>query len=156
VPRKLFFLLTLAALVVSGCGPSQQRRDQDRAEIERLLDAYGLALSEAYRSGSAEALREVATERELTRVHKQIEELAGGGRRLDARPVSRATQSVDFNRNTASVTATEVWNLRVVAVGSEAVLSESPAQENQILYSLTREGGRWWILSRILARSSED
>ena len=88
--------------------------------------------------------------------YKQIEELAGGGRRLDARPVSRATQSVDFNRNTASVTATEVWNLRVVAVGSEAVLSESPAQENQILYSLTRDGGRWWILSRILARSSED
>jgi len=156
VSRKLFFLLIVAALVLSGCGPSQQRREQDRAEIERLLDAYGRALAEAYRSGSAEALREVATERELTRVHKQIEELAGGGRRLDAQPVSRAIQSVDFNRNTASVTATEVWNLRVVATGSETVLSESPAQENQILYSLTREGGRWWILSRILARSSED
>ena len=48
----------------------------------------------------------------------------------------------------------ETWNLKVLAVGSGAVLSESPGQENQILYSLTRDGGRWWILSRIRSAAS--
>ena len=153
--RALIFPL-LAALLVTACGPSAARRDQDRAEIERLLAEYGRRLSEAYRTGSAQALREVATEREITRVHKQIAQLAADGRMLVAEPVSSTRQSVEFQRTSATATASETWNLKVVAVGSNAVLSESPGQENQLLYSLTRDGGRWWILSRILTRSSQD
>ena len=154
--RGVLSLLIAAALVAVACGPSSARRDQDRAEIERLLADYASRLSEAYRSGSAETLREVATEREVSRVHRQISEQAGNGRLLVAELVSSTVQSIEFNRTSASATVSETWNLKVLAVGSGAVLSESPGQENRILYSLTRDGGRWWILSRILARSSED
>ncbi len=154
--RSIPFLLIAAALVAAACGPSTARRDQDRAEIEQLLADYARRLSEAYRSGSAESLREVATEREISRVHRQISEQAGNGRMLVADLVSSTVQSVEFNRASATATVSETWNLKVLAVGSGAVLSESPGQENQLLYSLTRDGGRWWILSRILARSSED
>jgi hypothetical protein len=156
VRRGILTLLIAAGLVAAACGPSTARRDQDRAEIERLLADYARRLSEAYRSGSAETLREVATEREISRVHKQISEQAGNGRMLVADLVTATVQSVEFHRSSATATVAETWNLKVLAVGSGAVLSESPAQENQILYSLTRAGGRWWILSRILARSSED
>jgi hypothetical protein len=148
--------LGLLLLFCGACGPSAARREQDRAEIERLLADYGRRMSAAYQSGSAEVLREVATEREIARVHRRIAELSEGGRRLDAEPVSLRVDSVEFNRTSAMANTTEVWRLRVVAVGSEVVLSESSGQENQVLYSFTRDGGRWWILSRILKTSSDD
>jgi hypothetical protein len=155
VPRALLVLLA-TVLVAAGCAPSTERRDQDRADIQRLLADYGRRLSEAYRMGSAEPLREVATEREIARVNKQIADLAAEGRKLSAEPVSSAFLAIDFNRASATATVTETWSLKVLATGSETVLSESPAQQNEVLYSLTRDGGRWWILSRILTRSSED
>jgi hypothetical protein len=148
--------LALVLLVSAGCGPSPERREQDRAEIERLLSDYAGRMSEAYRTGSAEALREVATERELARVHARIAELAEGGRMLRAESTSRRIESIEFNRTSAIATTAETWHLQVIAVGSETVLSESTEQENQVVYSLTRDRGRWWILSRILKVSSDD
>lgn len=155
MPRALLSA-ALLLLIGAGCGPSEERRERDRAEINRLLTDYTQRMTEAYRTGSAEVLREVATEREIARVHKRIAELAEGGRMLRAEVRGLRVDSIEFNRATATATTGEVWHLQVVAVGSEVVLSESAEQENRVLYSLTRDEGRWWILSRILTDSSDD
>lgn len=153
---RVHLAIALLLLVAAGCGPSEDRRDRDRAEIHQLLADYAQRMTEAYRTGSAEVLREVATEREIARVHKRIAELAEGGRMLRAEIRNLRVDSIEFNRATATATTGEIWHLQVVAYGSEAVLSESSEQENRVLYSLTRDGGRWWILSRILTSSSDD
>ena len=44
---------------------------------------------------------------------------------------------------------------RIVALGSEQTVAESKGQENRVVYSLMRERGRWWVLSRLLRSSTE-
>jgi hypothetical protein len=149
--------LSLIALACgSGCGASAERQARDRKEIEGLVADYAARLAESYRTGDANPLREVATEREIARVLGQIESLAAEGRALRADLLRQALDSVEIHRAAAAtVTTTESWRLRVVALGTEAQVSESPEQTNQIVYTLTRDGGRWWILSRALKHSSE-
>lgn len=146
----------LIASTLPGCAPSEARRAEDRAAIEALLADYASRLSETYRTGDGATLREVATEREVARVLGQVAELSHEGRALRPELRRQAIESIEIHRATAATAVTvETWSLRVVAIGSEAVVSESPEQENRIVYSLTREGGRWWILSRTLRHSTE-
>jgi hypothetical protein len=146
----------LAALLCAACGPSEARRAEDRQAIERLIADYAAKLSEAYLSGDAEPLRAVATEREISRVFSQIQSLAVEGRALRPQLVRQTVETLEIHRATAAtVTTVETWSLRVVAIGTEAVVSESPEQTNRIVYTLNRDQGRWWILSRILRSSSE-
>jgi len=147
-------LLTLP--LVGACGPSADFVAAERPAIERLLADYAGRMAEAYRTGDATPLAEVATERETLRVATQIESLASEGKQLRVELLRQAIESVDVYRRTgATVQTLETWRLEVVALGSEAVLSQSPEQENRVVYSLVREEGRWRILSRILKQTSE-
>lgn len=155
-PVPALCLTLVTALLAVGCGPSEERRAEDRQAVERLVADYAARLAESYRTGDANPLREVATEREIARVLGQIQSLAAEGRALRADLLRQTFDSVEVHRATAAtVTTTESWRLRVVALGTEATVSESPEQSNQIVYTLTRDGGRWWILSRALRHSSE-
>jgi hypothetical protein len=150
--------ITAVALVslVAGCGPSAERRAADRAEIERLLSAYAVALTEAYRSGEPAGMSEVATGREVERVRARIQELSQEGRELAAALREQRVVDLEFHRATgATAVAFETWDLRVMTAGTDQVVAESIAQQNRIVYSLSRDGGRWWVLSRLLASSSE-
>ncbi len=137
------------------CGGAE-RRAADRKAVEELLAAYPAALSAAYSQGSSEPLRALVTPRELTRVEARIAELSDQGRGLRARLLHRRVAAIDLHSATSgTANVIETWNLRVVALGSEQMVSESPSQENELVYSLVRDQGRWWILSRQLKHSSE-
>jgi len=127
-----------------------------RPAIEATLAAYASRMEEAYRTGDATPLAEVATEREVMRVGAQLESLAAEGKELRVELLLQAIESLDlYKSNAATVQTVETWRLQVLAYGSETVLSESPEQENRVVYSLIREEGRWRILSRILKQTNE-
>jgi hypothetical protein len=58
-------------------------------------------------------------------------------------------------RTTYHVDTFEIWDLRVVALGSEQTVSESLAQENRLTYTLIRDGDEWHVLSRVLRSSTQ-
>jgi len=154
VTRPLRALLSLSLLAALACG-SDAAREADRRAIETLLAQYATALTAAYESGDPSPIAAVATVREQERVLARIEELAVEGRALRPRLLAQTVTEVDFGNASATAVAMEVWELRVVAAGSELTVSESPRQENQIVYSLIQESGRWIILQRLLKASSE-
>jgi hypothetical protein len=154
--RSPRWVLVLATVVALGCGRSPERIAADRQAVESLLADYARLMSEAYTSGDTAALARVATGREVARVASRIRELADQGRGL--RPVLKrqVVESVEsYSATGATATTIETWDLRVVALGSETTVLDSPGQENRLVYSLVREGGRWWVLSRLLKSSSE-
>jgi len=139
-----------------GCGPSEEAKAADRAEIERVVARYAELLAQCYRDGDASPLAEIATEREVERVASRIRELEETGKAL--RPVlrSQVVEQVDaFSGATAGATTIEVWDLRSVALGSEETLGESNGQENRIVYTLHKERGRWQVLARLMKSTSE-
>ncbi|MBZ0100561.1 MAG: hypothetical protein K8I65_00175 [Thermoanaerobaculia bacterium] len=152
--RPLRALLSLSLLAALACG-RDAAREADRRAIETLLAQYATALTAAYESGDPSPIAAVATVREQERVLARIEELAVEGRALRPRLLAQTVTGVDFGNASATAVAMEVWELRVVAAGSELTVSESPRQENQIVYSLIQESGRWIILQRLLKASSE-
>ncbi len=113
-------------------------------------------MAEAYRKDDPSLLAEVATPREQARVRNAIAELARQGKSLRPTLKSLAVESIEpAGVMTAVVSTLEVWDLRVVAVGSEQTVSESLAQENHLTYNLVEEHGKWLVLSRTLRNSSE-
>jgi hypothetical protein len=111
----------------------------------------------AYERGKASVVADVATEREVDRLRISIEELAVEGRALRPTLRSQVVESIERAGNTAVAVGTiEVWDLRVVTLGGEQLVSESLAQENRLTYSLLREGGEWRVLSRLLRSSTEE
>ena len=90
------------------------------------------------------------------RVRARIQELSQEGRELAATLREQRLVELDFHRATgATAVAFETWDLRVMTAGTEQVVAESLAQQNRIVYSLSRDRGQWWVLSRLLASSSE-
>jgi hypothetical protein len=153
-PRSV--VLSAALLLLGGCGPSAERLAAERAVVEKLLADYAVALTEAYRSGEPTGMSAVATGREIQRVRARIQELDQEGRQLVATLREQRLVELDFHRATgATAVAFETWDLRVVTAGTDQVVAESLAQQNRIVYSLSRDEGRWWVLSRLLAASSE-
>ncbi|MCB9377981.1 MAG: hypothetical protein H6511_04370 [Holophagales bacterium] len=154
--RRTAPIVIALALAVPACRPSDANVAEARPAIEQTLSAYAEKLAEAYRTGDPRPLAEVATEREILRVGAQIQELNAAGKELHVELVLQAVESLDlYKSNAATVQTVETWKLQVRALGSGAILSESPEQENRVVYSLIREEGRWRILSRILKQTNE-
>jgi len=149
-------VLGLLLALLAGCGPSPERAAADRAEVEKLLADYAERLTLCYQTGDAAPLAEIATGRETTRVTVRIRELSEQGRALRPKLVRMVVESVEAHSGTgATATTIETWDLTMVAVGSEQTVAESKGQENRVVYSLMRERGRWWVLSRLLKSSTE-
>jgi hypothetical protein len=144
------------ALGLFACGGERPVSDSHRQAIESLLTDYTRLLGEAYRAADGTLLAPVATEREQQRVATSIAELAAEGRAL--RPVFRRMTIESIApafRTTYHVDTFEIWDLRVVALGSEQTVSESPAQENRLTYTVIRDGDEWHVLSRVLRSSTQ-
>ena len=149
--------LALSLGLVSGCGASREVDAAERRQIEQRLADYAAQMALAYESGEASVVGDVATEREVDRLRISIEELAVEGRALRPTLRSQVVESIERAGNTAVAVGTiEVWDLRVVTLGGEQLVSESLAQENRLTYSLLREGGEWRVLSRLLRSSTEE
>lgn len=148
--------LLLAFGVLCGCGAGRAVSVDEREAVEGVLAAYAESMAAAYVASDASLIAEQATVREQDRLRKSIYELAVEGRSLRPELRSLSVESIERAGNTSvSVITREVWDLRVVATGTEQLVSESLAQENRLSYSLVRDGGRWLVLSRQLRASSE-
>jgi hypothetical protein len=155
--RRQRALVVVVLVVASACAEPEAIGSTERAQIEQLLADYRAAMIEAYRRADPGALAQVATERERARVGNALASLEGAGTALRPVLVRATTESIERSGRTAwTVTANEIWDLRTVALGSERAVGESLAQENRVLYTVIREDGRWWVLTRLLSSSSAD
>jgi hypothetical protein len=143
--------LVLMLLVAAGCGPSAERQQLNRDEIKADLEVYLPLLGEAYATGNLEPLREWAVEKEVARVRKRLDDLASQGRRLV--PTFRQMTIEDvhiWNYSNAFVSTLEVWDLQILATGTENLLTEELGQRNRVKYQLEREKDHWRVLFRTI------
>lgn len=142
-------LVLIAVLGVLGCGSSAKQEQVDRAEVEIFLEAYLPVLGEVYTTGDLSLLEGMAAEKEISRIHKRLEDLAVQGRRLVPRFHSVAVEDINvWNYSNCFVTTMEVWDLEVRATGTEQVLSTQLEQPNRVKYQLKREADSWRVLFR--------
>lgn len=143
--------LVLMLLVAAACGPSAERQELNRDEIKADLEVYLPLLGEAYATGKLEPLRGWAVEKEVARVRKRLDDLASQGRRLV--PTFRQITVEDvhiWSYSNAFVTTFEVWDLQILAVGTENLLTEELGQRNRVKYQLEREKDHWRVLFRTI------
>jgi len=149
--RRGVTTLILTFLVCAACGPSAERQEVNRDEIKADLEVYLPLLGEAYATGNLEPLREWAVEKEMSRVMKRLDDLVAQGRRLV--PTFRQITIEDvnvWNYSNAFVTTVEVWDLQILATGTENVLAEELGQRNRVKYQLKREEDHWRVLFRTI------
>ncbi|MGB6851944.1 MAG: hypothetical protein WBG49_05035 [Thermoanaerobaculia bacterium] len=149
--RRSVATLVLTFLVCAACGPSAERQEADRDEIKANLEVYLPLLGEAYATGNLELLREWAVEKEMARVMKRLDDLGAQGRRLV--PTFRQVTVEDvnvWNNSNAFVSTVEVWDLQILAIGTENVLAEELAQSNRVKYQLKRDEDHWRVLFRTI------
>lgn len=139
------------ALVILACGPSEEKEQVDRDEIQAALETYLPILGDVYATGDLSPLEGLAAEKEIARIHKRIEDLSYQGRRLV--PTFRSLTVEDanvWNYSNCYVTTLEIWDLEIRATGTEQVLSTQLEQPNRVKYQLKREDGRWRVLFRTI------
>lgn len=151
--RRLAFLAVLLPVALLACGPSARQQEVDLQDIQRDLEAYLPLLGNAYATGELEPLEEYVAIKEVARVEKRIHDLGLQGRVLAPTFRQLTIEDVNvFNFANAYVTTLEVWDVRILAVGSDTVLAEEIGQSNRVQYQLKREGGRWRVLFRSIQR----
>lgn len=144
-------LLVSTLLVVMACSSGYEVTDEDRAQIQTMLDTYLPLLGDAYSDGDVDVLAAVAAERERARINRRIYDLRQEGRRLEAKMRTFTIEDiVIWNHANAYVTTLETWDLEVFAVGTAFRMSSAEDQPNRVKYQLKRYGDGWQVLHREL------
>jgi len=157
VPRPLVSVLFLALLVTVSCEKTDAVDPEDEAAITQLLADYLPRLGSAYAEGNLEILQGLAAEKEIARLHKTIGDLMN----QEGRVVVPTLQSFNVEKITiwnyanAFVTTLEVWDLKVLAAGSEQELSRVEGQRNRVRYQLKRRDEGWQVLYRAIETTFE-
>ena len=156
LPGLCGLLAVLAALLgpTLACSPSAEERAADREEIESFLREYLPKMAEAYRTGETEPLAPYAAEKERKAIEKRVRERAKQGMVLAPALESVEVEDVRvWSAVNAYVTTVEVWDLRVLASGTEEVVRQEMDQPNRVKYQLKRDDGRWRVFWRQLEKS---
>jgi hypothetical protein len=151
--RRDVTVLGVLALVVAGlaaaCRPAPEEVAADREEIRAMLEAYADRLSQAYAFTDASILEGIASQREIASVAGNIEILARDGQRLATDLEELQIEKIEMvDRGNAYVQTFEVWEIRVMDLGSERMISADRDQRNRVRYQLEKEEGRWRVLWR--------
>ncbi len=144
-------LVAVLVLVATGCSPSDSVEEQaaDRREVLETLKGYLALLSEGYATGNLEPMRELAAEKEVAMVSKQVSEYMALGLVVDAqlREITLEDLTV-WSVNNAYATTVEVWDLRKKVMGTERLLSEALGRSHRVKYQLKRRPEGWQVLYR--------
>lgn len=144
----LLLLVPLVVLSTACDGSGEEVNEADVAEIESSLARYLPLMAEAYSTGNIEVLRDVAAEKEIATIHKLVSEKMEEGLFLDPTLIDFSIEEVSqWNNSNAFVTTIENWDLKVVAAGSDTVLSER-SQRNRVKYQLKKKDDGWRVLYR--------
>lgn len=151
-PLPALALLLASALLAGACGgqsPEEEAADQE--EIQAFLEEYLPRMAEAYRSAEVEPIVPYTTEKERAAILTRVGDLAKTGQILAPELESVEVEDVTvWSAVNAFVTTVEVWDVRVLASGTEAVVREELNQPNRVKYQLKREDGRWRVFGRQL------
>ncbi len=155
----LLGLTVLVALGLGGCtGDQGEPSVADRAAIQAMLGDYLPRLATAYASGDLEGLRGLASEKEVATVYKRVSDLMTQENRV----VTPALKGFEIEKVTiwnyanAFVTTLEVWDLQVLASGTDRVLSAVGDQRSRVKYQLKRlDDGSWQVMFRAIETTFE-
>jgi len=156
-PLPALALLLAGALLAGACGgqsPEEEAADQE--EIQAFLEEYLPRMAEAYRTGDVEPIVPYTTEKERAVIENRVREMAKSGQILAPELESVEVEDVTvWSAVNAFVTSVEVWDVRVLASGTERVAREQLNQPNRVKYQLKREDGRWRVFGRQLEETYE-
>lgn len=145
------------AFLVAGCENTEEVTPEDEAAIEALLADYLPKMASAYADGDLEVLRGLAAEKEIATLYKRINDLMN----QEGRVVVPTLQSFEieqitiWNYSNAFVTTLEVWDLEVLAAGTDQRLSGVEGQRNRVTYQLKRRDEGWEVLYRAIQTTFE-
>jgi hypothetical protein len=139
-------MLAAAALA---CSPSTEQRRVQEEEIRQAIAGYLPRLAEAYDTGDAEVLRDLAVAREVARVANSIEDLASQGLAFHPRLKQLTIETFKVWRHVnATATTVEVWDVDKRVVGTDRVLSQAQDLSQRVHYQLRLRDGVWQVFYR--------
>lgn len=146
--KTLVLCITVALL--TSCAPSPEEEALDREEIAETLREYGRLLSRAYNFTDPSVLAPVAMPREVIQVESNIALLADQGQRIASHQQELVVEDVRrFQGSNAYVTTYEVWDLRLLDVGSEREISRDDDQQSRVRYHVKiGDDGGWKVVWR--------
>jgi len=157
LPVLLVFCLPLLAVAVGACRPTPEEKAADREEIAGFLREYLPKMAEAYRTGDTESLASYAAQKEREAIKKRVRDLAKQGQVLAPSLDSLEVEDVRiWSRVNAYVTTVEVWDIRVLAAGSDSVVRQQLDQSNRVKYQLKRDGDHWRVFWRQLEQTFDN
>ncbi len=149
---RLFVVFPAAGFVILGLGACESDRTadpEDAAQVLEMFEEYLPRLALAYSTGETSVLEGFAAEKEIAGMDGRIRDLRNESREIH--PTFRSVQLEDvkvWRHVNAYATTLEVWDLQVVAEGTDIVLSEVYNQSNRVKYQLKRRDGSWIVLFR--------
>lgn len=147
--RGAILALALTLPWVLGCDGEPAGESADEEAIRAVLEGYVARLGEAYSGQDASVLAEFAVPKEVASVGRLIEEQAARGQYLDPELEQLTVESLrPWNVSNAFATTFEVWDVRLRAIGSDALVRESTDQSQRVKYQLKRIDGEWKVLFR--------
>jgi len=156
--RRVGWGLSLVMLLgaVWGCGSDSVASVEDEAAIRSAIEAYLPQLAEAYKRGDASVLEGFAAEKEIAGLDKRIRDMLAESREIHPTFKSVIVEDAHvWSAANAFATTLEVWDLRVMASGTDRVLSEAIDQRNRVKYQLKKVDGAWIVLFRELESTFE-
>lgn len=139
----------VALLALAACRPAPEEVAVEEEALRTTIDRYADLLSQAYAFTDASLIAPVAAQREVAAVGANIQQLAGAGQRIATDLKELEIEDIDMSDlDNAYVRTFEVWEIRVMDLGSERVISVDPNQRNRVRYQLKRLDGEWKVLWR--------
>ena len=149
--RAAAFAVAALALLASlaACRPDEQEVAVEEEAIRAVIDRYADLLSQAYAFTDSSLLEPVASQRERAAVETNIRQLADRGTRIATDLKELEIEDIGMSDlDNAYVQTFELWEIRVMDLGSERVISVDPNQRNRVRYQLKRQDGVWKVLWR--------
>lgn len=146
-------LAAVAALALltslAACRPDEQEVAVEEEAIHAVIERYADLLSQAYAFTDSSLLEPVASQRERAAVETNIRQLADRGTRIATDLKELEIEDIGMSDlDNAYVQTFELWEIRVMDLGSERVISVDPNQRNRVRYQLKRQDGVWRVLWR--------
>jgi hypothetical protein len=139
----------LAALALAACRPAAEEVAVEEEALRATIDRYADLLSQAYAFTDGSLLAPVASSREVAAVEANVRQLAERGQRIATDLKELEVEDIGMSDlDNAYVQTFEVWEIRVMDLGSERVISVDPNQRNRVRYQLKRLDGEWKVLWR--------
>jgi hypothetical protein len=141
-----FGTAVLSAVALAAC--SRERISPEEQGAQATVRRYDEALVQAYRTGNAELLADVAEPEEVKRVATLIATLAERGEVMEARQTEFHVLGVTVNLREKAVTLVDVvetWRYEHRSLADRDAVVPAKTATYRLAYDLTHDGGRFKV-----------